>query len=104
MVIDDNGRPLICDFGRSRILEQSGFTTVFAGGAARYMAPELFGPEDADLESANSFIPVITKKSDVYSFAMVCIEVGSFCSDWVHMERELTSSFRSLQEKHLSTK
>ena len=81
MLVDDDGKPLICDFGRSRILEQSGFTTVFAGGAARYMAPELFGPEDADIESANSFVPIITKRSDVYSFAMVGLEVGLFCFD-----------------------
>ena len=45
------------------------------------MAPELFVPEDAD-ESADSFVPVTTKESDVYSFAMVCVEVSSFCSDW----------------------
>jgi len=86
VVVDDDGRPLICDFGRSRILEQSGFTTVFAGGAARYMAPELFGPEDADIESANSFVPVITNQSDVYSFAMVGVEVSLFLFRRIHTE------------------
>ena len=90
VLVDDDGRPLICDFGRSRVLEQSGFTTVFAAGAARYMAPELFGPDDADIESANSFVPVLTKESDVYSFAMVCVEVGSFYSDWFTPSRNLT--------------
>ena len=82
MLVGDDGRALICDFGRSRILEQSGFTTAFECGVARYMAPELFGPQDADIESINSFVPVRTKKSDIYSFGMVGVEVSSFCSNW----------------------
>ena len=81
MLVDDDGRPLICDFGRSRILEQSGFTTPLVAGTARYMAPELFDMDDAGIEPTNSFVRV-TKTSDVYSFAMVGVEVGSFCSDW----------------------
>ena len=82
MLIGDDGTPLICDFGRSRILEQSGFTTTLEAGAARYMAPELFAPEGTDIESTQSFVLVTTKESDVYSFAMVGVEVSLFCSDW----------------------
>jgi len=89
VLVDDHGNPLICDFGRSRILEQSGFTTSFASGTTRYMAPELFGLEDADEESADYSAPVATKPSDVYSFAMVGIEVGSFCSGWFTRSRNL---------------
>ena len=82
MLVDDGGRLLICDFGCSRILEHSESTTIFTGGAARYTAPELFGPEDADADSVDSFVRVTTKESDVYSFAMVGVEVRSICSDW----------------------
>ena len=81
VLVDDDGRPLICDFGVSRIVEHSGFTTDSLGGVTRYMAPELFGPEDEDLGSAEFFAPIITKESDVYSFAMVGVEVGLFCFD-----------------------
>lgn len=75
-MIDRDGRPLLCDFGRSKILDHAGFTTIFAG-AARYMAPELLSPED---DADEEFTPVITKETDVYGFGMVGLEVRSLAA------------------------
>ncbi|KAF9005045.1 kinase-like domain-containing protein [Cyathus striatus] len=68
VLVDDNGNPLLCDFGRSKFLDCSGFTTQMAG-ALRYMAPELLG------ESDNESVPKLTKETDVYGFAMLGVEV-----------------------------
>lgn len=62
ILIHDDGYPLLCDFGRSKILTQRGFTTKPAG-ACRYQAPELLqgtGPN---------------KSTDIYAFALSSYEV-----------------------------
>ncbi|KZP16468.1 kinase-like protein [Athelia psychrophila] len=90
VLIDDDLSPRLADFGRSRIVERRGFTTAFTG-TGRYMAPELTvinddisytsptanSSEDDTLSSETTAIldPLITKKSDVYAFAMVVIEI-----------------------------
>ncbi|KZP25806.1 kinase-like protein [Athelia psychrophila] len=89
VLIDDDLSPRLADFGRSRIVERRGFTTAFTG-TGRYMAPELtvinddipYTPPTADSSeddtlSTNpaSLDPIITKKSDIYAFAMVVIEI-----------------------------
>jgi hypothetical protein len=103
VVIDGEGVPRLCDFGRSRIIAHRGYTTALAG-AVRWMAPELFvappEPEDSDTdeiplphspESATSAdtgvsdapeIPLslsdeLTKKTDIYGLAMVILEVSN---------------------------
>jgi len=70
-VLIDKGRPLICDFGRSVILGQRGFTTDFASTRA-YTAPELFGSADSDDEATT---PKVGRESDVYAFGMTCSEI-----------------------------
>jgi serine/threonine protein kinase len=74
VLVNDAGEACICDFALSsiaRILGGSPGPRSF--GSVRWMAPELF---DID-----HFTPKPTKASDVYSFAMVSIEVVShvFC-------------------------
>lgn len=62
------------DFGTSQILDVQGFTTK-AMRNMRYTAPELL-PIEEDLE-----YPRPTKKSDVFSLAMLLLVVRSFsCS------------------------
>jgi serine/threonine protein kinase len=79
-LVADDGRALLCDFGRSRIINHQGFTSLFAG-AARYMAPELIlkGKEMPEVDDGkdNSFDPseFLSKESDVYAFSMVGVEV-----------------------------
>lgn len=62
ILIHDDGRPLLCDFGQSRVLFHRGFTTKQAG-TTRYQAPELFMGENID------------KAADVYSFSMTSYEI-----------------------------
>jgi serine/threonine protein kinase len=75
VLIDDNGSPLLSDFGRSKVLDKHGFTTGWSG-SPRYLAPELLdAPDNASSEEKNNFIPSLTKESDVYAFGMVGLEV-----------------------------
>ncbi|KAF9446320.1 kinase-like protein [Macrolepiota fuliginosa MF-IS2] len=53
------GRPLLCDFGRSKILTQRGFTTKPVG-TVRYQAPEIFDGKPEDMQ----------KPIDVYAFVL----------------------------------
>lgn len=69
MLVNDNGRPVISDFGLSRVVGEE------YGGAVRYMATELLGLEDLGDGSHKATSRSVTKSSDVYSFAMVGVEV-----------------------------
>ncbi|TFK54290.1 kinase-like protein [Heliocybe sulcata] len=68
VLVSDGGQPLITDFGRSKILDKEGFTHTIAAISTRYTAPEVLVPE------GDNEIPVVTKSSDVYSFAMTILE------------------------------
>ncbi|KAF7337062.1 TKL/TKL-ccin protein kinase [Mycena venus] len=71
VLVDKHGTPCICDFGISKILNRRGFTTSSVG-TAPYMAPELFFVVDGmALEQS----PSTTKSSDVYSFALLVLEI-----------------------------
>ncbi|KZP15419.1 kinase-like protein [Athelia psychrophila] len=89
VLIDDNLSPRLADFGPSRIVGRRGFITAFTG-TGRYMAPELtvinddipYLPQTADSSEDDmlsgetaTLDPIITKKSDIYAFAMVVIEI-----------------------------
>ncbi|KAK2464987.1 hypothetical protein APHAL10511_003063 [Amanita phalloides] len=82
VLVADDGTALLCDFGRSRIINHRGFTTLFAA-AVRYLAPELIvkGAEvpGIDEEIDESFDPqeFMSKESDVYAFSMVGVEILS---------------------------
>ena len=68
--MNDKHEACIADFGLSRILEASGFTTKSVGGTFRWMAHELLAPE-------GDSIPQVTAASDVWAFAMTVLEVRS---------------------------
>lgn len=86
VLVGDEGIPLLCDFGRSRIIGQRGFTSHVLGTIA-YQAPELITAmqddqtdhEDAadELIEAEIYNDRLTKKSDIYAYAMVALEVRS---------------------------
>jgi serine/threonine protein kinase len=69
ILVDDKGHALLADFGRSKVLGESGYSTAFLAGYAPYMAPELFPSGDVEVDT------LFSKKSDVYAFAMVCFEI-----------------------------
>lgn len=71
VLVDKRGTPRICDFGISKIINCKGFTTSSVG-TALYMAPELFCVADS---TAEEYSPSTTKSSDVYSFALLALEV-----------------------------
>jgi serine/threonine protein kinase len=74
ILVDKRGvmiRAVLTDFGLSRILETSGFTTTTmkTPGTLRYMARELIDP--MTIEST----PKVTEESDIWSVAMTSLEV-----------------------------
>ncbi|KAJ7754710.1 kinase-like domain-containing protein, partial [Mycena maculata] len=73
VLVDKRGAPCICDFGISKIISRRGFTTSSVG-TAPYMAPELFLVIDNET-SERETSPCTPKSSDVYSFALLVLEV-----------------------------
>lgn len=78
VLISEEGRAVLADFGTSRLLKNS---VTIAGtqtfkGSVRWTAPELFTPTDEPLEHLFH-----TKASDVWAFGMV-IYVGCISPDW----------------------
>ncbi|KAJ7933913.1 kinase-like domain-containing protein, partial [Mycena leptocephala] len=73
VLVDEQFVPHICDFGISKILNSPGFTTTSLGTFA-YMAPELFLVVGSGEQEGT--VPSTTKKSDVYSFALLALEVS----------------------------
>ncbi|KAF5359886.1 hypothetical protein D9756_002941 [Leucocoprinus leucothites] len=63
VLMSDKNVPLVCDFGRSLVLDMRGFTTKPAG-TARYLAPELV----EGLVTPN-------KQTDVCAFALTAFEI-----------------------------
>ncbi|KAF8216912.1 hypothetical protein K438DRAFT_1798017 [Mycena galopus ATCC 62051] len=75
VLVDKHGVPCICDFGISKIVSLRGFTTSNVG-TTPYMAPELFFVvDDYDSSSQESSAPCTSTSSDVYSFALLVLEI-----------------------------
>ncbi|KAJ7472602.1 kinase-like domain-containing protein [Mycena latifolia] len=72
VLVDKRGSPCICDFGISKIINHRGFTTSSVG-TAPYMAPELFFVVDESPQEEAS--PNTTTRSDIYSFALLVLEI-----------------------------
>lgn len=70
MLIDKNGKARLCDFGLSRMIEETTLwhtTATTAPGTIRWKAPELLSGEQR----------TVTKKADIYAYGMTCF-VSSF--------------------------
>ncbi|KAJ6474161.1 kinase-like domain-containing protein [Mycena sanguinolenta] len=72
ILIDKRGVACICDFGVSKIINPDGFTT-WSVETLTYIAPELL--ISSDPRNASVTRPQITKSSDVYSFALLVLEI-----------------------------
>ncbi|KAF9784389.1 kinase-like domain-containing protein [Thelephora terrestris] len=76
ILVDDNGRARIADFGLLTIVSDPAYATasssIETAGTIPWMSPELFVPEDFGLEDSRP-----TKASDCYALGMVILEVLS---------------------------
>ncbi|KAF7975062.1 hypothetical protein HWV62_10567 [Athelia sp. TMB] len=75
VLIDDNGRARLVDFGLSSIMaefENTSFITSTIGGYLRFRALELMPPLDGSYED---FKPVLTPACDVYSLGSVVLQI-----------------------------
>jgi len=73
VLVDEDGRPRICDYGLAFIIEPSEFTSIKTAGACRWTAPEIMSPpEDSTNDDSGA---LFTKESDIYAFAMTALEI-----------------------------
>ncbi|KAF8119599.1 kinase-like domain-containing protein [Boletus edulis] len=82
ILISDEGHALISDFGLSTVVEELSLTnatlraaqlgTSLLAESTRWMAPELIHSLIEDIDGAPC---PVTRESDVFSFACVCLEV-----------------------------
>jgi serine/threonine protein kinase len=74
VLLDDSFNAVLTDFGLSRVLEASGFTTtnIRAVGTFRYMARELMDPT-----YPSTTAPLPTVQSDIWSAGMTGLEILS---------------------------
>ncbi|KAJ7315537.1 kinase-like domain-containing protein [Mycena albidolilacea] len=96
VLVDASGRAVICDFGLSKIIDQSGYTTSCVGTVA-YMAPELFTVLDND----NPRGARTTKATDVYSFGLLGLEATDFLRTLLDGDSS-TVFFRSMPRSGLN--
>jgi len=77
ILIDDENNAILCDFGLASITadaESAHASTVNSAGSIRWMAPERLSIFDANTEPG-PYANRVTKESDMYSLAMVVIEI-----------------------------
>ena len=76
MLIKDNGKACLSDFGLSRIFVEatrSGYLTSSIRGSVRWAAPELFAVDEKEEEEPVLVAP--TPESDIYSFGSTMLQV-----------------------------
>jgi serine/threonine protein kinase len=77
ILINDEGKASLTDFGLSIILHASGFTTKTTAGTWRFMAPELMAADDIYTR--------VSKATDVWAFAMTIVEILTGCVPFSHI-------------------
>jgi len=78
ILIDDSGKALLCDFGLSSIVVEicgTSSLTSCIGGAVRWADSSLYSLSNDDDEDRAP--PVLTTRSDIYSFGSVTLEILS---------------------------
>ena len=83
ILIDDEGKACLCDFGLSSIaadFQGTSFLTSTIGGNVRWAAPELYFTNEDDST------PTVTTHSDIYSFGSVMLEVYFILSHRLNLQ------------------
>ena len=78
ILIDDEGKAKLCDFGLSSIVVEfcgTSSLTSCIGGAVRWADASLYSLSTDDDEVQET--PALTTRSDIYSFGSVTLEVGT---------------------------
>ena len=72
ILVDAGGQARLADFGMSVSIDGTPYKygSIHGGGATRWTAPELFVPEEFNLDNRRP-----TTSSDMYSFGCVGVEV-----------------------------
>ncbi|TDL20602.1 kinase-like protein [Rickenella mellea] len=89
ILVDDDGRALICDFGLNNLVGGAdfNFTTANVAGSCRWMAPEVMKPSDTPAVENESGLYTSTK-SDVYSFGMTVLEMFTAEKPFAHLHND----------------
>lgn len=122
VLMGDNGDPLLCDFGRSRIIGHRGFTSRVLGTIA-YQAPELIHARtqeeaatdiDADVDEEvhvdespadkEIYSDKLTTKTDVYGYGMVALEILSGRSPYYYIRNDFMKAKRITEGEQLKRK
>ncbi|KAJ7894555.1 kinase-like domain-containing protein [Mycena leptocephala] len=69
ILVDDSWHACLADFGLTIFTDTTSTNTSSCHGSTRWMAPELFFPEDFNLRFQR------TKATDIYAFACVCFKM-----------------------------
>jgi serine/threonine protein kinase len=70
--VDTDGHACLADFGVAPVIDDTHGPMLFNGGSVPWMAPELLAPELFDIDDN---VSPYSWASDVYAFAMTCVEV-----------------------------
>lgn len=78
VLVNNNGKACLSDFGLGRLLEVSGFTTKQVGGTCRWMAYELIY-DDGEQPAQH------TRETDVWAFGMTILEVRASVTSYLDL-------------------
>ncbi|QRV92621.1 Tyrosine kinase domain protein [Ceratobasidium sp. AG-Ba] len=84
ILMKDDGTPMLADFGLSRIVAEvsTGLTTSSSRGSYRWMAPELFGGVEDQIQV------LVTTASDVWAFGCLCVEILTDALPWASIKHD----------------
>lgn len=84
VLMKNDGTPMLADFGLSRIVAEisTGLTTSSSRGSYRWMAPELFGGVEDQIQV------LVTAASDVWAFGCLCVEILTGMRPWASIKHD----------------
>lgn len=99
LMVSNNGKVYLIDFGISKVCTQSDFTKTRAKGTVNYMAPECLDPDE--ITEDGQIISVITPKIDVWSFGCVVSWLFSGYVPWTDKYKDCVPIIQTVLAKKL---